>query len=82
MQRGLSKKHGDQFIDRIEMLVRRDGQFCKLLGGHTSRLFWINILDTPRAWDRAMLVGVSLDQVRIDSKVFAADQDARTRSAR
>ena len=46
----LLAKHGDQFIDRVEDLARRDAQFRKLLGA-----VWQNTI-SEKAWSRIRAV--------------------------
>jgi uncharacterized protein DUF6869 len=43
-------EHGDQFIDRVEALARRDAQFRKLLGA-----VWQNSM-SPKLWRRIKAV--------------------------
>src|ERR1700687_132405 len=49
---------------------------CQILFDRAPRRLRINILVPLCARDRAMLVGVSLDQARIDRKAFTPDQPA------
>src|ERR1700692_3083885 len=52
-----------------------------MLLDRTPHLLRINILVPLRTRDRAMLVGVGLDQARIDRKAFTPDQAGRNARA-
>jgi len=49
----LLAKHGDRFIERVELRAQRDPQFAKLLGGVWKNTMTDSIwLRVQRVWDR------------------------------